>query len=115
MRKPLAAQTIFLLGAVYFRKFAIFKTVLSATLIGLCLIIISAIVFRLVMFDLFDGLLTFRPEMMVDGKMMPVEPSRGFQNFMERNAENYSKLVGLWIIPAVLLVVGYFKLKETEL
>ncbi len=111
----LAAQTIFLLGAVYFRKFAIFKTVLSATLIGLCLIIISAIVFRLVMFDLFDGLLTFRPEMMVDGKMMPVEPSRGFQNFMERNAENYSKLVGLWIIPAVLLVVGYFKLKETEL
>lgn len=111
----LAVQTIFLLGAIYFRKYAIFKTVLATALIGLCLIIISAISFRLVMFDLFDGLVTFRTEMMIDGKMMPVEPSRSFQNFIERNAEDYFRFVGLWIVPTVLLVVGYFKLKETEL
>ena len=111
----LAVQTIFLLGAVYFRKFAIFKTVLATAFIGLCLVVISAISFRLVMFDLFDGLVNFRPEMMIDGKLMPVEPSRSYQNFMESNAESYLRLVGFWIIPAVLLVVGYFKLKETEL
>ncbi len=111
----LAGQTVFLLGAVYFKKFEIFKTVLSTALIGLSLAVLSAIIFRLAFFDLFDGLLTFRPEMEVNGTMMPVEPSRNYQKFMERNAENYLKTIGLWVIPTVLLIVGYFKLKETEL
>ncbi len=111
----LAVQTVFLLGAIYFRKSAIFKTVLATALVAFCLIIIAAISFRLVMFDLFDGLINFRPEMEVNGNIVPVEPSRSYQNFMERNAENYLRIVGLWIVPTVLLVVGYFKLKETEL
>jgi len=34
---------------------------------------------------------------------------------MESNAESYVRFIGFWIIPAVLLAVGYYKLKETEL
>ena len=111
----LAIQTIFLLGAVYFRRFAIFKTVLSTVLFSICLALVSLLIFRIVMYDLFDGLYQFRPEMSFNGKMVPVEPSHSFGNFMENNAEDYARMLGLWIVPAVLLVVGYFKLKETEL
>lgn len=114
-RLYLAIQTIFLLGAVYFRKYAIFKTVLSTVLFAICMAITAVLLFRLVMFDLFDGLYHFNPEMSINGKTVPVEPSRKYQRFMEHNAENYFRTIGLWVIPAVLLVIGYFKLKETEL
>lgn len=110
----LAVQTIFLLGAVYFRKYEIFKTVLTGVLVVLGMLLLSAFLFRIVMFDLFDGL-QFEPDLNINGKMTPVEPSKSFQRFMQQNAVGYLKLVGLWIIPTVLLIIGYFKLKETEL
>lgn len=110
-----ALQTVYLLGAVYFRKYAIFKTMLSTFLVTICSIAIGFLLFRVVMFDLFDGLYQFSPTLEINGKMTPVEPSGDFQKFMRLNGENYVRLWGLYLIPAVLLVVGYFKLKETEL
>jgi len=114
-RGYLAIQTIFLLGAVYFRKFAIFKTVLSTVFFAICLALVSLLIFRIVMYDLFDGLYQFRPEMSINGKIVPIEASHSFQRFVENNVENYARILGFWVVPAVLLVVGYFKLKETEL
>lgn len=111
----LAIQTIVLLGAIYFRKYAIFKTILSTVLVVGLIAVTSLLIFRLVMYDMFDGLYHFSPYMEIDGKMMPVEPSNRFKNFMEANAENYLRNIGLYVIPVVLLIVGYYKLKETEL
>ena len=111
----LAVQTIFLLGAIYFRKFAIFKTILSTVFFAICLALVALLIFRIVMYDLFEGLYQFRPEMSINGKIVPIEPSHSFREFMENNVENYARMLGFWVVPAVLLVVGYFKLKETEL
>ncbi len=110
-----ALQTMYLLGAVYFRKHAIFKTMLSSFLVTIGSILIGGLIFRIVMFDLFDGMYQFSPTMEINGKMTPVQPSGDFQKFMRLNGENIVRFWGLYIIPAVLLVVGYFKLKETEL
>lgn len=110
-----ALQALFLLGAVYFRKFAIFKTVLSTFLTGVFMIAIAALLFRIIMFDMFEGLYHFKPVLEINGTMMEVQPSSNFKSFMQQNGENIVRLWGLWIIPAVLLVVGYFKLRETEL
>ncbi|MEM1120599.1 MAG: hypothetical protein AAGJ18_09120 [Bacteroidota bacterium] len=110
-----ALQALFLLGAVYFRKYAVFKTLLSTFLTVICLVATAALLFRIVMFDMFEGLYYFRPAMEINGEMMTVQPSSGFKSFMQQNGESIIRLWGFWIIPAVLLVVGYFKLKEKEL
>lgn len=110
-----AVQTIYFLGAVYFRKYVVFKTILSQFLVIVISILTGLLLFRLVMFDLFDGLYHFNPQQEINGKMMPVQPGGSTQLFLQNNIESYVKLWGLWIIPAILLVVSYFKLKETEL
>jgi len=101
-----AVQTIYLLGAVYFRKYVVFKTILSQFLVTVISILTGLLLFRFVMFDLFDGLYHFNPQQEINGKMMPVQPGGSTQLFLQNNIEWYVKLWGLWIIPAILLVVG---------
>ncbi|MEM6321833.1 MAG: hypothetical protein AAF960_29505 [Bacteroidota bacterium] len=115
MHLYIAIQTIFLLGAIAFQKFEIFKTIVFSTLIWLLLAATCLLIFRLVMFDLFDGLHHFRPEMNIDGQRIPVEPNRGFVRFAADNASCYGRLLGLYIAPVVVVVASYFKLKEKEL
>lgn len=111
----LGVQTIFFLGAILFRKYNFFKTVASAFVVIIILEIIAVILFRIVFYDMFDGLYRFRPEMAINGHTMQVEPSDSFKDFAEFTLLPYLKFLGLFAIPAFLLVIGYFKLKEKEL
>lgn len=111
----LAIQTIFLIGAIYFRKVAFFKTILSTVLIALFFAFFSFFLFRITMFDMFEGWFNFNPEMEINGKLVQVQPSQDFQRLGLKYGEKYLRLLGFWIIPIILLIAGYFKLKETEL
>ncbi len=111
----LAAQTIFLAGAAAFKRFAFFKTLFAAIIIAAIVGLIGLTSFRIIFADLFEGLYRLRPEMMIDGKMVPVEPSRKFVAMAKEFVPKYAKFMGFIVAPIVMLFIGYFKLKETEL
>ncbi len=111
----LAAHTIFLAGAATFKRFAFFKTLFGAIILLAIIALCSLASFRIIFADLFEGLYHFRPEMMIDGKMVPVEPSRAFVASIKEFVPKYAKFMGFIIAPTVMLFIGYFKLKETEL
>lgn len=115
IKSYLAAQTIFLAGAATFKRFAFFKTLFAAIILTAIVALISLTSFRIIFADLFDGLYHFRPEMMIDGKMVPVEPSRSFVASAKEFVPRYAKFVGFILAPTVMLLLGYFKLRETEL
>ena len=111
----LAAHTIFLAGAATFKRFAFFKTLFAAIILAAIVALLGLTSFRIIFADLFDGLYHFRPEMMIDGKMVPVEPSRAFVATLKEFVPKYTKIMGFVIAPIIMLFIGYFKLKETEL
>ena len=111
----LAAHTIFLAGAAAFKRFAFFKTLFTAIILAAIVALISLTSFRIIMADLFEGLFHFRPELMIDGKMVPVEPSRKFVATLKEFVPKYAKFMGFIVAPIVILFIGYFKFKETEL
>ena len=114
IKSYLAAQTIFLAGAATFKRFAFFKTLFAAIILVAVVAFFSMTSFRIIFADLFDGLYRMRPEMMIDGKMVPVEPSRSFVATLKEYVPRYAKFMGFILAPAILLFFGYFKLRETE-
>lgn len=115
IKSYLAAQTIFLAGAATFKRFAFFKTLFGAIILVAIIAFFSLTSFRIIFADLFEGLFHLRPEMMIDGKMVPVEPSRKFVATIKEFVPQYAKFMGFIVGPIVMLFIGYFKLKETEL
>jgi len=115
IKSYLAAHTIFLAGAAAFKRFAFFKTLFAAIILLAIVALLSLTSFRIIMADLFDGLYHFRPELNIDGKMVPVEPSRAFVASIKEFVPTYAKFMGFIVAPIVMLFIGYFKLKETEL
>ena len=115
IKSYLAAHTIFLAGAAAFKRFAFFKTLFAAIVLAAIVALCGLTSFRIIFADLFDGLFHFRPEMMIDGKMVPVEPSRKFVATIKEFVPKYAKFMGFIIAPIIMLFIGYFKLKETEL
>jgi len=115
IKSYLAAHTIFLAGAATFKRFAFFKTLFVAIILAAIVALFSLTSFRIIMADLFDGLYHFRPELMIDGKMVPVEPSRAFVASIKEFVPKYTKFMGFIVAPIIMLFIGYFKLKETEL
>lgn len=102
-------QSIFFLGAVYFRRFNFIKTINSIFLFLFALTILSAVFTRIVYHDIFNGF--FRPD------------SISFQlhlHSMMTVSDRFRILIRTveilyWIIPAPFFwTVSYIRLKEAE-
>ncbi len=102
-------QSIFLLGAVIFRKNTLIKTLLSLWLIASALSIFAGIVFRITFWEFFDGW------NFIDNHFYfsSVELDQKFTDFFT----GFGKLMAFcfkWLIAPVLWLVTYLRLEETE-
>lgn len=104
----LVVQSIVLLGAVVFHRYAIFKTAFSILVLQAFLVLFVYICSRIIF-----------PEMFV-GWSAPESPDRvysftdTFKTFVEERMEGVLERI-FWIAVApVMLIIGFFKLKEKE-
>jgi hypothetical protein len=93
-------QTIFFLGAAYFRKYNFLKTVLSVFLLQIAIGLYAGLIFWL----LFNG------NKINDRDIMHT----GFESFVENTVPQIAHIFFWYILGPFLLVVSYFSLKERE-
>ena len=103
----LAIQTIYLAGAVMFRKYVVFKTPLVWIGITLAFAFVVTLFTRIIFYDWFDGF-----------SMEPVQfngrPNGTLEAFFNGPAENIGWFCLFCILPLWMLAIGFFKLKEKE-
>lgn len=105
----LAVQSVFLVGSIYFRKYEIFKTVLSVSLVGWVLFFITALMFRIVFNEYFDGW-----SFATHTDHIRLEPNNRLKDLAENRALPVLQYL-FWVgLPLLMWTVGFFKLKETE-
>ncbi len=109
MAHYLVAQSIFFLGAVYFRKYHFIKTINIIFLVQLSITIITALFARMVYIDLFDGI--FRvgdTSLLIQWEKLPLN-ANSFTNLIKTLKILY------WLVPAPLFwIISYFRIKEVE-
>ena len=100
-------HSIFFLGAVWFRKATVFKTMLTVVLAQIGLAIVTAVIFRIVFFDFFHG--------------MSFEPSKEFRlNVTDAGwlTSDLSAQIGKVFIHLLFgpwfWVIAYLRLADTE-
>ena len=103
------AQSIFFLGAVYFRKYNFIKTINIIFLLGITVSILGTLFTRIIYFDIFEGFFRLKDiSFSVQWNRLAIQP------------ENITLLVNIakvmyWLIPAPLLwTIAYFRIKEAE-
>ena len=101
----LAIQTIYLVGAIMFRKYVVFKTPLAGLGITLAFAFVVVLIARVVFHEAFDGW---------EATPMNVHPSETLDNFFNGPAENLGWFCLFFILPIWMLTIGFFKLKEKE-
>ncbi|MEA1911642.1 MAG: hypothetical protein U9N32_08215 [Spirochaetota bacterium] len=109
MAHYLVAQSIFFLGAVYFRKYHFIKTINIIFLIQLSITIIAALFVRIVYFDLFDGFFSIGDtSLFIKWEALPLNAG-SFTNLIKTLKILY------WLVPAPLFwTISYFRIKEVE-
>lgn len=103
----LVLQSIFILGAATFNRFAFFKTLFSVALLGFGLIVFGWLIFRIIFAEYFETL--FKPI-----NNTGVMPSMGVRDFMQYTAWPILQFVFWYLLAPVMWIVAYFKLKERE-
>ncbi len=103
----ISVQSVFLLGAVYFNRYSFFKTQFSLGILEIILAIVGFLFFRIIFYEYFDGF--FSPK-----DNVAVMPNQAFQDFMEFTMWPIVQYTFWYVLPLVLWVVAYFKLKERE-
>jgi len=99
----LAAHTVYLAGAVHFRKYAYFKTIIAQTLISILVIGIISLVGSIIFMDVMGGDSTYS-----------VQTDDKFKSVIENIFPAIGKLMLFVVLPLWMLVYSFFKLKETE-
>lgn len=109
MASYLATQSVFAFGSIYFRKAAFIKTILSGTLIAIGLGIFTVIAWRAVYWNAFTRLVPTEAEM--SAVMNVASPAvDGLMQTAQRAADIFR-----WaLLPAFMWVLGYLRLRETE-
>ena len=100
-------HSIFFLGAIAFKQYAIFKTFLSMILIYLIIAIIVLLFFRIIFYDFFEGTFAFKHDILY-------VPSDQLEGFAKHTLPNIVQFISYFIITPLILAAGYFKLKERE-
>ena len=101
----LVLQTIFLVGAVAFNRFAIFKTLFTLFVAGLAIGLVAFIAIRLGFAEYWQGFETVGPG---------PELNEGFQNWVEHSFAKIMENLFWWGLAPVALIIGFLKLKEKE-
>lgn len=104
----LVLQSIFLLGALYFRRFEVFKTLVSLLAIAIVFGIIGFILVRIFFYDAFEGLFE------TSNHTIPYIPSEGFRDFVSGSLWSTVQNLFWFALAPLFWIVGYFKMKETE-
>lgn len=103
------AQSIYFLGAAYFRKYNFIKTINVIFLILILVSILGALFFRIIYFDFFDTFFGIKDtSLMIQWDKISLAP------------ETIDTLINIakvlyWLIPAPLFwTISYFRIKEAE-
>lgn len=108
MKIYLVVQSIFLLGAIVFHRYAIFKTAFSMLILGAFLVLATYIGFRIIFPEMFVGWSAPEPPTSV------YNFTDAFRTFVDEQLEGVMERI-FWIAVApFMLVIGFFKLKEKE-
>ena len=109
MAHYMVAQSIFFLGAVFFRKYHFIKTINVIFLIQISVSIIAALFVRIVYFDLFDGFFRIgNTSLLFQWEKLSLDAS-SFTGLL-----NTLKIL-YWLVPAPLFwTIAYFRIKEVE-
>ena len=100
-------HSVFFLGAVWFRKAVLFKTVLAVVVAQIGLAIVTAVIIRIVFFDFFQGI-GFEPSM--DFRLNGVDVGWLTSGITAWLGEVFTYLLfGPW-----LWVIAYLRLADTE-
>ena len=102
----LAVQTMYLVGAIMFRKYVVFKTPLASLAITLAFAFVMTIIARIVLWNWFDG--------WFDVGQMNMRPNETLENFFDGRFENLGWFCLWFLLPLWMLTIGFFKLKEKE-
>ena len=103
----ITTHSIFLLGAITYNRFAIFKTFLSIVAIYFILAAIIYFGVRIIFHDAFDGMFSVRNNILY-------HPSDQLKEFVEHSLPKIAQFISYFIIVPLILAAGYFKLKERE-
>ena len=100
-------HSIFLLGAIAFNRYAIFKTFLSLVVTYFILAAIIYLGVRTIFYDVFDGMFSVRNDVLY-------QPTDQLKDFIQYSLPKISQYISYFILTPAILVAGYFKLKERE-
>lgn len=104
----LVAQTVFLLGAVIFHRYAIFKTIFSLLVLEITLAFFGYICLRILFPDMFEGWIAPGPP----DRMYEFTDS--FKTFVDTQLVGMLKKLFWLMLGPLMLLIGFFKLKEKE-
>ena len=105
----LLSQSVFVFGSIYFKKSAFLKTILATVVLVMIYGIFFAIAWRVVYWNLFARI--FPSEAEINAIMAAIEPqAMGFALTLERILD----YVGWIIVPIFFWLLGYVRLRETE-
>ena len=105
----LITQSIFMVGAVYFRKHAFIKINLFLFIVQIALALFAVILVKLVFIGYFEGW-QFNFD---DIKLPSIAVEQRLENFFWGFVQ-FMKFLFYWVLAPVLWLVSYFRLKETE-
>ena len=96
-------QALFFLGAVWFRRLVVFKTVLVIFLIGLGLTLVAAVAFRIAFHPYFTGFsLAFQGGLEIPASIISAE-------WLRRLAQ-----IGSWVLTVWMWLTAYLRLQDIE-
>ncbi|MFH1851999.1 MAG: hypothetical protein ABIA75_06605 [Candidatus Neomarinimicrobiota bacterium] len=102
-------QSIFMLGAAYFRKNALIKTIFSLHALAFAVIVFTGIVFRIVFWDLFNGFEFNAHDFDFPSNMAEKRLENFFLGFAE-----VMKFIFFYLLAPFLWLITYLRVKETE-
>ncbi|MFK8007897.1 MAG: hypothetical protein AB8H03_16185 [Saprospiraceae bacterium] len=100
-------QSTYLIGAIAFQKYTFFKTSIAHWLYTIFSVTIAAILFRIIFAEMFDGLFSINQD-------MNWQTSDEVIHFMENKFLSILEFALWFLVPPIMWVVGFFKLKEKE-
>ena len=110
----LVVQSVFLLGASFFRKTHFIKTILSLTVLGILFAVFAALIFRLVYSDFFVG---FEPTEEFIALFEGIEDFSVWERGLSRAGRAFSivmKILYWAFLAPICWTIAYFRLRETE-
>lgn len=98
-------QSIFLLGAIAFQKYSIFKTLFTLLLASMFIGLFTFLCVRIVFAEYWSGWQPIGPEPM---------PNQAFMDWMEFSLTRIMENLFWWVFAPLVLFIGFLKLKEKE-